>query len=310
MSNKKITGKQESAWLAAAMIVPLAQTASGCTWPAVLILGGACLLICWALGKYPVENPGWLLVLQRIWNCVVITEVLHWCVYCWPDAKSAYTIPLTLLLLAALAATDGVRAVRTGCVLLWPVAILLGAVLLSGIPEISLRNISPIWQVPSAHLITAALIPAMSAGEGRKGNSRLLWGAAIFALLTAVITTGVLTAVVVKGERAPIYELSRSLSLFGVGKRLESLIAAAMTMGYYVAVTYLICGGRIAEENPKPVWGMAALSGILICSGLRVDSRLLALGSVLIWVVLPLSTVIKKDFKKGKKGVDKRKPPC
>ena len=305
MSHKEITEKQESAWLAAAMIAPLAQTASGCTWPAVLLLGGACLLICWALGKYSAESSGWLNILQGIWNCVVISEILHWSVYCWPDQRSAYAVPLTLLLLAAWAASGGARAVRSGCVLLWPVVLLLGAVLLSGIPEVQPENLMSGWQIPGAHLITAALIPALSAGRGEKGNSRLLWRAAIFAMATAAITAGVLSSAVSGRERVPIYELSRSLSLFGVGKRLESLIAAAMTMGYYVTVTFLISIGKNAQENQKAVWWVAALSGILLISGLHLDSRLMALGSVLIWVVLPLLSGLEKNFKKRKKGVDK-----
>ena len=144
MSHKEITEKQGSAWLAAALAAPLAQTASGCSWPAVLLMGGACLLICWAIGKYPAKESRWLTILQGIWNCVVISEILHWSVYCWQDPGSTYVVPLILLLLGAWASSGGERAARTGCVLLWPVLLLLGAVLLSGVPEMEWRNLKPL----------------------------------------------------------------------------------------------------------------------------------------------------------------------
>lgn len=298
MSHRKITEKQASAWLAAAWAAPLAQTASGCGWPSVLLMGGACLLICWAMGKYPTENSRWRNLLQGIWNCAVISEVLRWSVYCWPDTRGTYAVPLVLLLLAAWAVSGGERAARTGCVLLWPVTLLLGAVLLSGVPEMTWGRVTPTWQLPNAHLITAALLPALYAGREGKTDNRLLWGGAIFALVTSVVTAGVLSPAVSGKEQAPIYALSRSLSLFGVGKRLESLIAAAMTMGYYVTATFLLSAG----EGGKSVWCMAAVSALLLISGLRIDSRLLALGTILFWVVLPAVSGLKKNFKKVKKG--------
>ncbi|MGN0977532.1 MAG: hypothetical protein ACI4PH_05700 [Faecousia sp.] len=305
MSHKEITEKQASAWLGAALAAPLAQTASGCSWSAVLLMGGACLLINWAIGKYPAEKSRWLTILQGIWNCIVISEILHWSAYCWPDPGSTYVVLLILLLLGAWAASRRERAARTGCVLLWPMLLLLGAVLLSGIPEVEWKHLMPVWQMPDACLITVALIPALYSGRGGKTSGRLLWGVAIFAVVTAMVTAGVLSLTVSGKEQAPIYELSRSLSLFGVGKRLESLIAAAMTMGYYVTVTYLLSAGGNTGGEKRSVWIMAAFSGLLLVGGVRIDSRLLALGTILFWVVLPAVSGLRKNFKKMKKGVDK-----
>lgn len=305
MSHKEITENQGRAWLAAALAAPLAQTASACTWSVVLLAGGGCLLICWTLGKYPAGNSRWLHILQGLWNCVIISEILHWSVFCWPDQRGGNAVPLILLFLSTWASSGRERAARTACVLLWPVLLLLGAVLLSGLPELEWKHLEPIWQMPNAHLITVSLIPALWAGREGKTNGRLLWGAAVFAFVTAAVTAGVLSPVVSGTAQAPVYELSRSIRLFGIAERPESLIAAAMTIGYFVTVTYLLSSEGNAWKGRNCIWLASAVSGILLISGLRIDSRLMAIGSILFWVVLPAISSWKKNLKKAKKELDK-----
>lgn len=302
MYHKEITEKQRSAWLAAALAAPLAQTASACSWPAALAVGGMCLLMCWAVGKYITEPDKWLVFAQCLWICVVLSELLHWSAYCWPTHKSRWAAPLTLLLLAAWAVSGGKeRAARTGCVLIWPLALLLGAVLLSGIPDVELKNLRLSWQMPDAHLITVMLLPALYSPGERKRSGRLLLGLLLFALLTSVVTAGVLSPSVSSGMHSPVYELSRSLSLFGVAERFESLVAAAMTLGYFSLMTYLLSARETAWKGKRQTWGIAVAGGVLFLSGLRIDSRLLAVGSIMLWVVLPVLCHWKNNFKKSKK---------
>ncbi|MDO5153926.1 MAG: hypothetical protein Q4D50_11310 [Eubacteriales bacterium] len=302
MYPKEITKKQFSAWLAAALAAPLAQTASACSWPAALAVGGVCLLVCWAVGKYITQPDKWLVILQCLWTCIVLSELLHWSTYCWPTHKSQWAAPLTLLLLAAWAVSGGKeRAVRVGCVLIWPLVLLLGAVLLSGVPDIELKNLKPAWQMPDAHLIMVMLLPALCSPGERKENGRLLTGALLFALLTSVVTTGVLSPAVSSGMRSPVYELSRSLSLLGIAERFESLVAAAMTLGYFSLLTYLLSAQETAWKRQEKTWGTVAISGVLFLTGLRIDSRLLAIGSILLWVVLPVLCHWKNNFKKSEK---------
>lgn len=302
MYHKEITGKQSAAWLAAALAAPLAQTASACSWPVALAVGGICLLTCWGVVKYTTKPDGWVRILQSLWACVILSELLHWSTYCWPAHQSGWAVPLTLLLLALWAAGSGKeKAARVGCVLFWPLALLLGAVLLSGVPDMKLQNLKPVWQMPDAHLITVLLLPALwRPGEG-KGNGRMLTGLMLFALTASAVTAGVLSPAVSGGMRAPIYELSRSLSLLGIAERFESLVAAAMTMGYFTVLTYLLSIPKSTWKGKKGLWGCTAFSALLFFSGLRADSRLLAIGSILLWIVLPVVCHWKNNFKKGAK---------
>jgi len=293
-----MTQKQSAAFLAAALAAPLIQTASACTWPAVLTVGSACLLTCWAVGRYIAPPDKWLLWLQWLWACVIASEVLHWSADCWPSHPDGYGAPLILLLLAAWAASGGrERASRAGCALLWPLTLLLGAVLLSGIPEIEVKNLKPSWQMPDAGLVTVFLLPLLLRPGKGKGRGRLLTGLLLAALLTSAVTAGVLSPGVSRGMRAPFYELSRSLSLLGVAERFESLVAAALTIGYFCSLSLLL-SQEAAEKGKLWPWIGAGISGLLFVFDLRMDSHLLALGTILMWVLLPALCRLKNNFTK------------
>lgn len=308
MYHKEISEKQSSAWLAAALAAPLAQTASACSWPVVLAVGCICLFTCWGVAKYAVEPGRWLRAVQSGWACVVISELLHWSTYCWPTHQSYRAVPLTLLALAVWTVSGGrEKAARAGCVLVWPLALLFGAVFLSGLPEVEMQNLTPAWQMPDAHLITVLLIPALCQNGRSQRNGRLLIGLLLFAIAASVVTAGVLSAAVSGQMRAPVYELSRSLSLLGITKRFESLVAVALTLGYFSTLTCLLRGPGSVCRGKKPVWICAGVSAVLFFSNLRVDSRLLAGGSILLWVVLPVICHWKNNFQKMKKQLDKRR---
>lgn len=306
MCHKEISEKQFSAWLAATLAAPLAQTASACSWPVALVVGGICLLVCWAVAKYVAEPDRWLKLLQCLWICLIISELLHWSTYCWPTHQSYWAVPLTLFVLGIWTVAGGQeKAARVGCVLFWPLMLLLGAVFLSGIPEVKVENLKPDWQMPDAHLITVMLFPVLCQPGERKEKGGLLTGLMLFALITSVVTTGVLSPAVSSHMKAPVYELSRSLSLLGIAERFESLIAAAMTLGYFSALTFLLSIPKSLQKGKKALWGYGAVSGLLFLSNLRIDSRLLAIGSLLIFVALPVICHWKNNFKKDKKTLDK-----
>lgn len=299
MRHDEMTQKQSAAFLAAALAAPLIQTASACTWPAALAVGSACLLTCWAVTRQTAVPGKWLLWLQWVWACVIASEVLHWSAYCWPSHPDGYGAPLILLLLAGWAASGGrERAARAGCALLWPLALLLGAVLFSGIPEIEAENLKPSWQMPDASLVTVFLFPLLIRPGRGKGNGRILTSLLLIALLTSVVTAGVLSPNVSRGMQAPFYELSRSLSLLGVAERFESLVAAALTIGYFSTISLLLSRQETVGKGKLWVWIGAGLSGLLFLLDIRIDSRLLALGSILTWVILPAVCHLKNNFQK------------
>lgn len=221
----------------------------------------------------------------------------------WPDYSSYHGAPLILLVLAALSSTKGKEnCARAGSILLGVMAVLFGAVLISGLKQMEWSNLKPEWQIQTANLIVVMLIPAMGTGLGRTKKTGLL----VYALLVSVVTTGVMSFGLIKTMHAPFYEMSKSISLLGIGKRFESLAAVGMTIGCFVLTSYLLRVMAQAWDRGKlesrSIWISAVFSGLIFISGMRLNSRLLAVGTAVIWVLFP---IVEKISKKLKIPIDK-----
>lgn len=308
LDNKERSGRQNQTWLLTAMAAPLAQTASGASWLTTALVGAVCLPVCWGLEWLAEKSrPGkWLCAVQWFWLSLILGEVLQWLKLCWPDSPSALAAPLVLLLLAAWTAGKGKeQASRAGSVLFWFLTLLLGAVLLSGVKEIRLDNLRPVWKMQGAHLITVFLIPAMGTSlTGSRRSWRPKAGILMLGILLSTVTSGVLSLKAAAEAPSAFYELSRSLRLLGIAERFESLVAAGMTLGYFALLSYLLSAGAAAAEvlrAGKGAWGSwsaAVLSGLFFISGFRLDSAILALGTVLTWVVLPVLNCLQRNLQK------------
>lgn len=297
MNTNRVSERQGHLWLAASMAAPLAKAASGCSWPAVLAMGAVTLLIERWLTRYRAEPKPWQEILQSLWASVVISEMLHWCGECWPTSGDARAVALILLALCIWLACKG-RSVtaRAGCTLIWPVGLLLGLILFSAATEIKAENLMPIWQMPCAHLVTVLLITTLYTGRGEKRSGGVSVGLICFSLAVSVITAGVLSNHVSGG--AGLYELSRSISFFGVSQRLESVAAVGMTLGYFGGIGYLLSIPEETTNRSRMVLAYGALAGLLFLANIRFDSRIIAIGSVLLWVVLPSICSVKNIFQK------------
>lgn len=289
------------------MAAPLSQTAAGNSWISVALVGGISLAVCWGAEWIGAKAmPGrWLCAVQWFWLSLIIAEMLHWTMLCWPDYESYHAVPITLLLLAAWASAKGkTQIARAGNVLLWFLIFLFGAVLLPGVKEVKAENLYPAWYMRDAHLVTVLLIPAIGMGMSEKKKigtkGKILTTAVVF----ATVTTGVLSLETARNTAAPFYELSRSLRLLGIAERFESLVAAGMTMGYFVLLSYLLSTSANTTEMLKEgkgswgVWSSAVFSGLFFLSGFRLDSTVLALGTILTWVVLPVLNCAQKNLQK------------
>ena len=286
--------------MAAAMAAPLAKAASVCSWPAVLALGSITVLIGMWLTRYREEQSPWSDALQGLWASVVASEMLFWCQDCWPSHSNPKAAALILLALCIWANCKGrQRGARIGCILIWPVGFLLGLILVSAAPEVRLQNLYPSWEMPDAALVTILLLPAMYTRQ--KTGAGFYTGLLGFALFVSVITAGVLSPGISSMMGTGVYELSRSISFLGVSQRLESVAAVGMSIGYFGGIGYLL---SIPEETPnrgRMVLAYGALAGLLFIMDIRLDSRVLAIGSILIWAVIPFLDGARKYFQKTEK---------
>lgn len=301
MFNDANNKKLHSSWLLAALVAPVTQTASNCSWPSVALVAVLCLVINYGMEKLHVERTTgrWVGAIQWLWMLLVISEFMHWVMYCWPIYENYHVVPLTLLLLAAYTVSKGTKtAARAGSALKVALLSLIGVILFAGIREVRLENLKPVWQMQTAHLITAMLIPVMGFRYGEWKGKRKVFE---YALGVSVITAGVMSLAYVRRVDAPFYELSRGIRIFGTDLRLESLVAAGMTLGYYVLLSYLIGITADAWEPEKhrvrSIWISALFAGLVFISGMRLNSRLLAIGNLVIWSVIPILKNIGKNMK-------------
>lgn len=303
MNTNEISNRQSGLWFLAAIAAPLAKAASGCSWPAVLILGGVTLLVAWWLIQYGTEHKPWLDILQGLWASVVISEMLYWCEACWPSHSNGKAATLILLGLCVWLASKGrERTARVGCILIWPVGLLLGLILMSAVPEIKVQNLYPVWQMPDASLVTVLLFTTLYRRQGKEIGVGVHGSLLCLGLVVSVITVGVLSPYVSGKAEAGVYELSRSISFFGVSQRLESVAAAGMTIGYFGGIGYLLSIPEETANRGRMVAAYGGLAGLLFLVDIRLDSRILAIGSLLIWVILPAVCCVKKLFQKSPKS--------
>ena len=295
-------GKPERIFFRTAMVAPVVQAASRCSWAAALGIGVLCAGICRLQEKLGTPEQGWLSAVKWIWLIVIGGSALRWIGYGWQT--SAWVIPGTILVLSAWTAAGGSgKSVAAGNVLRFGILALLGTILVSGLWDIRVENLKPGWTLSGAELITVLLFPAAFPTEGRKKAG---WFLLTLAGVTAIVTAGVLTEGYALRHDSPFFELSKNVQLLGTAKRYESLGAAGLTLGYYVFFTCLLRGCADLGEAMKvdrekgTVWLSAA--GMAIGYGLEYwqYEEILALGSALLFGLLPLIAGAAKRVKMKK----------
>lgn len=289
------TDKKTDVWLLTALAAPLTRAASGCSWLTVAIVGTGCLGLCWGAERLRKPRGRFFSGVQWLWLIFVIGMSLGWTADCWKDAGDSPVIGAALLLLAAWTATKGENVgSRAGNLLRFFLMVLIGGVLLSGLGDIRLSNLRPKWQMNTAHIVTLFLIPVAAAWTGcaqSSGKSRL--ALLLYASVTAAVVTGVLSSSYASSRVSAFYELSRSTELLGTARRFESLAGLGMTLGYYVFLTLLLTiAGNWAEwafpgKRTLGIW-LAAAGGMLAYLNGGIDDRALAIGSMALWIILPI----------------------
>lgn len=314
MFNKEETPARRYAWLTVSMCAPLVQVAGGSNWITVLVTGVICFVLAAVVLAFEMKvSVKWLLLLQLLWLSVAASEIASWTTAYWPQYQSFPVVPLTLITVAYLAARGGVdRASRAGAVLFWFLLLLYGTVMVAGIKEVELK-----WLVPGditlkPRLAIILLLPLLMAFHGKSPQKiwKPLTGILLFGLTVSVITAGVLSQKAAEESVSAFYEVSRSLSLLGIVERFESVVAAALTLGYFCTLCYIFSTAAQITGKIKSGWEKqgasicAVVGSVLLFAGINIPPELLLSGCVVMWVLVPVfSTVIgRKKQKKARKS--------
>lgn len=294
-----IASKQASAWIAAALIPVLTQLIGGESWVYLLGAGAVTVLVTWIVLRYGArEYPRWLCAAQMIYTTVLLGQLLDKAAGSWPTGHPI-AVPLIVLALAAWSAQKGLSAgARVGTVLFWFVIIMYLAFFGAGVREVELKWLVPRWRIGELWGLVLLLLPAGAVVLLRKNEKweLRLTLPAIFAVLSAVIAAGVLSPSAAQTADNPIYELSRSLSLFGIAKRFEVVISAGMTVGWFALISLLLSmigkyfSGILNGKGRIGVWSAAITAAIFLLCGLHIPWWGLAVGATVFWVVAPILT--------------------
>lgn len=258
-------GSEEKNGIPAAALAWLARTAAGAGWPGVLVVSTAAALLRRLRGNACV--PRWLRAVQALFDAFVLCQALTWAGASWQGAGNGMWIGLILLGLALWLAHKGPEAVQAASgVLGLAEAGLLAAVMLGSLRQIRPENLLPGVGLPDGWLLVALLLP----GGGRRQG--WLWALAF--CLTAAGVGWV-------GENAFLL-LSRSASGMGSVRRLESLAAVGLALGFFLMMTQLL-----SWEHPGDRIWSAALAAALFLGGFRINGWLAALCAATAWYFLP-----------------------
>ena len=254
----------------------LIQTASGAAWTDVAFTAA----LAWLLLRIPRvrELPEWLGGLRIIWNAFLISQVLGWFSDCWPGFGIWAAAGLLLLSLWQTGKGNKAVAASVSVLGLFQLA-LIGGVLAAGVQSIRPANLQPRFPAFQGWLLTALLLPALGTEEESGSLWPGLWAVGISLVSGGVVPAGSLQT----GENA-FREMSRSLSVFGKIRRLESLTAVGLSLGFFTLLCLLLGQGN--ERGVK--WMFPALAGFsLLLVGCAVPGNYAALISVVLWILLP-----------------------
>lgn len=311
MPIRNIKNRQLGAWLFAAVTAPLAQFAGRMPWQTVAWMAGVCLVSCHFVGRIGVVGHKWLSVVQLCWLVWATSEMCRWISGSWFSGDVYPAIPLILLGVGVASARKGAeQAARTGSVVFWLLALIYGVVVVAGTGGVELRELSVIGPGVDMRLIVVLLVPALSVylpGGEKKVPAGAMIGIYGFAVVISILITGTLSLEVATNGEAPLREWIEGVQIAGTLQRFEAIASVALTMGWFAMLSYLLCvAGQLAEQTREGnyvkavFWAAAAAAGIMLL-GVEAEASVLALGSVVLWVVAPVFEAIACGNKKTKK---------
>ena len=301
MTDRKITAIQLNIWIVSAFIGAIAFCSDG-NWGGTLIWGTGLSLLTWVAVRYGRHWDGFIYnTIQCLWLSVLLSQLLPYSALCWPTGEQTFpVVPLTLLALATVSALKGSKCTAGGIsVMFWIMAFLLCVVLAAGAPELNGAYLMPKADAINERMMLAFLLPAAAGFLHREKTGKLAFVlAVILAIVVAIWISGILSSKIASAVQWPFYEGSKSVQLFDVAKRLESLVSAGVTVGKYALYSLLLCGVRSIgdkfQRGREAVLIGAGISGSLMLLNATINPEISAITCGILWVFLPLLGLLKR----------------
>lgn len=301
LTDRKITAIQFNIWIVCAFIGPIIFHSDG-NWVGSLLWGAAISLLVWTAIHFGHHWDGVIYnIVQCLWLSVVLSQMLPYSADCWPTGEQTFpVVPLALLALATISALKGSKCTAGGIsVLFWVVAFLLGVVLAAGVPELNGAYLTPKIDTINAPMMLAFLLPAAAGFLHREKTGKLPFILAVaLAGLVAIWISGILSPKIASTAPWPFYEAAKSVQLFDVAKRLESLVSAGVTVANYALYSLILCGvrniGDKFQKGREAVVLAAGISGSIMLLNVAINPEISAVICGILWIFLPLLGIFKR----------------
>lgn len=252
----QMSNRQLGISLFAGLCAPLAVVCSAYPWPGVLLgLGVAGLgnVLMVRAAKHGATFPAFLRIAYLLWTLLIMAKTAELSRACFQDSTGF--IPLVLLALSAAAAQRGAATCgRLGAILWIALAALLGGLLVCAAQDfawprfVAQRGAEDGWPVIAAVALSPAALLVLLPKRESSGLNWGYWMAAIAGLAASVVSCGVLGSL--RPHLAqPLYNMVQGVSVLGVAERLEALLSAALSIGYFLALSFL-CAAAGAQVRP------------------------------------------------------------
>lgn len=314
----EIGPRQRWAWLAGGLSAAVAACACGIGWVWVLAGGLAgCAYYLYIDRKLPdcglaplLSAPG--AVLSWLWTAAALAWAANLADRAFPMVDGDPLLGWVMLALAAWGSWKGAGScARCAGVLCLFLMVLYGIIAVFAVPDIQWENLRPTgsW-MDGAWVLGLFLLPAaVWYGPVPRRAGKPVWGMALLLPLAAAalsaVTAGVLSPRLAASLPVPLYTLAESVSLFGVIKRMEPLLSAAITMGVFCLLSAMASGCRIlAERFRLGRWGGAAacvLAAALMGPAREIGLPEITVGGVILWGILPLLALYRTGRRKANK---------
>lgn len=292
-----LSAKEYTAWLLGALLIPAAEAAANCSPVAAALSALLCGAVC--IGSWQLECPKWLAAVRFAATIIVTSLFLNWTHTCWQGKYSEIAVPALLLLLAVLAAEKGEeKAARSVGILRYGIYGIIAVLLVSGIAQMETKNWTLKWRMQDCGLIVVLLLPLLGSAHPGWKRCGVLSG-------IAIVTSLAVTAAA--GSGIGLYGLSKSLSFFGRTERMESVTAAAITLGFYGLLTYLLTAMQKQWEQATGKTGKAGSrigsTAAFALYAARVPLQMVVPYLLLLnWSIIPLLGRLRKKLGKKEKS--------
>ena len=334
MQMDKYSPRQLCALLWTALAAPLVTVCSAVSWPWVLAAAAAAALLFYSisilarnlpagLGAAPLfrmawgRGARWVGLLSWAWLTGAASLAASMAVTAFPQDNAFPLIPAVLLILAAVAASEGsAAACRFGATLFLAVAPLLALVLAFGAFGVEWDHLIPAGEARDALApFTALLLPGAAfflrdglTGRGTPWRRWFLLAVGLGAAVS-VVCVGFLGLPLAEASANAFWYMSRSISVLGVMENFEAVISAFLAISFCSLLSFLLTAAQKAlsaatpEALPKAaVWVTTAAAALGLWVVPRVPEWVWIVGNLLFWGFLPIVTLLVVHWKKIRKN--------